>query len=292
MSMNEHLPPEGAGLHKFLEALALLLAPVASPMTVGLASYLTAAGPLLRIKPMHEQLPLVAHVPDCTVVASMLDALKEAMIPAVGRGDFLDVWQVAGLKRNELRNAAILAWLLNPRGSHGRRDAILRAVLNRAAVVAPGWWPPISDDLLLAQVQTEERPLGSDRDRVDIAVDGPNFVLFIEVKINAPEGADQLVRYAQSAWEKTRAMGKRHALVIYLAPRTPTVPRPNVACLTWRDVAAAASANLPGGLAGTIIRQFAQHVCSFAQEIAIWPHLNSTASLSITSRTSMLLSSV
>jgi hypothetical protein len=50
-----------------------------------------------------------------------------------------------------------------------------------------------------ARVRTEERPLWSDRDRVDIAVDGPDFVLFVEVKVGAVEGGSQLQRYCEAA---------------------------------------------------------------------------------------------
>ena len=39
---------------------------------------------------------------------------------------------------------------------------------------------------------TEETPLGSDRDRVDIAIEGATFILFVEIKIDAAEGEEQL----------------------------------------------------------------------------------------------------
>lgn len=263
--MNEHLPGEGVGLQRFLAAVAALRAgvPFRRDVYESLANYFAAAHPLLQKEPLFETKPQPVPVPDLARVVSVVQALKEALTGAAARGDFLEVWQVAGLKRNELRNASVLAWLLNPRESHGRGDAILRALLDRAATSVPGW-PLVPDDLLLTQVRTEQRPLGSERDRVDIAVDGPDFALFVEVKIDALEGADQLVRYAESAREKARAMGKPHALVIYLAPRRPRASPPAVACLTWQDVAAAASANLPEGLAGRIVGQFAHHVRSFA----------------------------
>jgi hypothetical protein len=45
------------------------------------------------------------------------------------RGDLVNVWKEAGLGRNELRHAAVLAWLLNERGTHGRGSAILESWL-------------------------------------------------------------------------------------------------------------------------------------------------------------------
>jgi hypothetical protein len=112
-------------------------------------------------------------------------------------------------------------------------------------------------------VRTEECPLGSETDRVDIAIDGPDFVLFVEVKIDALEGKEQLRRYAEAARRKANAYGKAHGRVIYLSPRPPLVPPPEVAVVTWRVVARALSALPRAGFNGALAHGFAHHVRSF-----------------------------
>ena len=42
-----------------------------------------------------------------------------------------DPWDIAGIKREEVKNSAILAWLLNPKGSHGLGYSALNALLDK-----------------------------------------------------------------------------------------------------------------------------------------------------------------
>jgi hypothetical protein len=71
-------------------------------------------------------------------------------------------------KRDELRNAAVLAWYLDPRGSHGFGAAELHDFLAEVARRTPGW-PNLCGDLSRVTVVTEEWPRGSETDRVDIS---------------------------------------------------------------------------------------------------------------------------
>lgn len=174
----------------------------------------------------------------------------------------MQVWAVAGLKRDEVRNAAVLAWFLNPRGSHGYGPEILRRFLARAAEMAPGW-PVVSGDLASARVCTEERPLGSDRDRVDIAIDGDDFCFFVEVKIDAPEGQNQLNRYLETLSGKASALRKQHIGVIYLSSRPASTSGERISVLTWRHVATVLLEIPEVGIAGSLARQYAQHIRAF-----------------------------
>lgn len=58
-------------------------------------------------------------------------------------------------------------------------------------------------------------PLGNLENRVDIEIDASEFLLFIEVKIYANEGVDQLKRYYREAMLKTKNVSKDWA-IIYL----------------------------------------------------------------------------
>lgn len=216
--------------------------------------------------------PAFAQTPptiSLVAVRRVLDGLRGPLDRARGRGEFIDIWSVAGLGRREVPNAAVLAWLINPRGSHGQGSHCLAALMGQVARKAPEWSVP-TELLRSARVEAEQRPLGSDRDRVDIVVEAPGLIVFVEVKIDAGEGEAQLSRYTESA---RRVAAVRAApgvtpgtpLVLFLSPRPPAEQVANLVHLTWRDVAAAlaeAARSAPDP-ARLIIRSFAKHARAF-----------------------------
>lgn len=192
-------------------------------------------------------------------------SLRRPLCEAREVGDSIDIWGVARLGRQEVRNAAVLAWLINPRASHGQGGCVLQALFADLGKARPIW----ATDEALSQVSvaTEERPLGSDRDRVDIALEGPTFVIFIEVKIDAPEGEAQLIRYAQAAEAKARAQRKAHALVLFVSPRPPRDRPGGLVIVTWKSIARAlemAGSRCRPGLSRRLLIQYAAHVRRFA----------------------------
>lgn len=192
----------------------------------------------------------------------LISLLKEPLRRAPPETPPLNVWSVAGLKRDERRNAAVLAWLLSPNGSHGFGAAILQALFDRAAATTPSW-PSHLQMLSMAQVATEEWPVGSAAERVDIAIDGPGFAVFVEVKVDAPEGPSQLQRYADLIQRKAQALGRDHGLIIYLSSRRPRNAPLGTALLTWKDVAEILMDLPQNGLGGMLAKQFAAHVRAF-----------------------------
>jgi hypothetical protein len=157
-------------------------------------------------------------------------------------GLFTDVWEVAQLKRDELRHASVLAWLFNAQAGHGLGDAILQSLLAIIRDRTGRRFPlvfPVSENYLIS---TELCPNADGTNRVDIAIDGDDFFLFVEVKINAGEGDAQLNRYLEAARRKSEATGKSGYAVIYLTrTRTPRARSDNDRLLdaSWRDVSAA-----------------------------------------------------
>ena len=156
----------------------------------------------------------------------------------------------------------MLAWFLNPHGSHGFGPAFLRTLLDEVAKRTPDW-PHLDRRLSRVSVLTEEWPLGSEANRVDIAIDTADCTLFVEVKIDAPEGPNQLHRYAALVQQKARALGRQHGRVIYLGSRSPRDPPPEVAIITWREVAQVLSALPREGFGGALALQFARHIRAF-----------------------------
>jgi hypothetical protein len=204
---------------------------------------------------------------------SRLEQTLPSWLTAVGgrlrevrrEGAFINVWAMAGLGRREVPTAAALAWLLDPHGSHGQGDAALREVVALVSMKRPDW--TLQDtDLAEAVVQTEQRPLGSGRDRIDIAVEGPGFILFIEVKIDAGEGVMQLSRYEEAAKAKSALRGQEcRALVVFLGPYGPMEKIEGQVHLTWREVADALdrTARHCTGAARHSLSTFAAHVRGF-----------------------------
>lgn len=121
------------------------------------------------------------------------DQLEAPLAGAKQAGFFCNPWKVASLKRDEVRNTAVLAWWLNPKGEHGLGEALLTLLLKAIRRKDPDW--PITTADRHCKVRVETSPDGDRSNRVDIEVNGRDFFLIIEVKIDAPQGDNQLQRY-------------------------------------------------------------------------------------------------
>lgn len=149
---------------------------------------------LKGVLPLHKELEQKS-VPgeglDPEKLQGFFDTLSDPLAQAKRAGFLCDPWAVATLKRYEVRNSAVLAWWLDPKGTHGLEGTFLRQLLRSI-----GWTYPISKS---CRVRVESNPDGDLSNRVDIEVDDPNFYLIIEVKIDALEGNEQIHRYCQIA---------------------------------------------------------------------------------------------
>ena len=113
--------------------------------------------------------------------------------------------------------------------------------------------------------RTEQLPLGDLESRVDIEIESSAFLIFIEVKVRAPETGDQLQRYVDLAPKK--AAGRPWS-IIYLTTngRKPdsVALHGKVIPLSWRQIANILDAHTTGNtgdtFSGRIFRQFADHV--------------------------------
>lgn len=136
-------------------------------------------------------------------------------IEASRRGAFhFDPWLVAGLRRDEVRNSGVLAWILDPKGSHGHGLYPLLSLLNAVSIHFNGSFP--THPGRYCRVRTEINPNGESADRVDIEIDAESCYMIIEVKIDAPEQVGQLERYCRQAAKRP---GNRPWAVIFLTPR-------------------------------------------------------------------------
>lgn len=155
----------------------------------------------------------------------------------------VNVWNVAGVKSDEVRNSSILSWLLDCNGSHGQGNVFLEGLLSwladnknipqqaRENLPKPGCTQGVQ-----YWTRPESLPLGDKESRVDIEISGP-FVLIIEVKINATENGDQLKRYLDIA--KKKAINRKWG-VLFLT-RHGTKPYDNslhdyVCRISWKQM--------------------------------------------------------
>lgn len=122
-----------------------------------------------------------------------------------------NAWRSVGVGHDELRNTAVLRWLLDCLGDHGQGPDLLVALLEHLAL------PSLA---ALAQqapyrARVEQRLSEAGDSRVDIAIEGADFMVLIEAKVGAAEGDDQLERYHRYL---QGIPGKRLRELIFLTP--------------------------------------------------------------------------
>ena len=196
---------------------------------------------------------------------AVFDTLRAPLAGAKAAGAFFNAWAAAGLKRDEVRNAAVLASLLDPQLCPGTGPAFLWELLSTAGGDSLPSRAALVDGYT---VRTEDCPLGRGDNRIDVTIEGQGFLLFIEVKIDAGEGALQLDRYDGVLRAKARLLGKQPSL-IYLSPRPPVNLPAEAVHITWLDVATAARKagkpprGRPQSVAEALLTQFSIHATAF-----------------------------
>lgn len=222
-----------AQLTSFFEASEKLRTPK-NDLQRGIPEFLAALrrhlGEQARATPPTARYPVQAGQ-----LAKMFATLQEPLATARLGGAFLDVWSVAGLGRSEVRNAAALAALWNPRLCPEIAVDFLNSFLRRLDRQGP--LPSHAQLATGYYIQTEDCPMGDAADRVDVTLEGNDFLLGVEIKIDAPEGPNQIQRYRSVLNTKAGALGKTVSL-IFLSPRPPT--ESGTIHATWKDIAAAA----------------------------------------------------
>ncbi|NTU73965.1 PD-(D/E)XK nuclease family protein [Candidatus Roizmanbacteria bacterium] len=149
-----------------------------------------------------------------------LKALGQPLTFAKRAGFFCNPWAIASLKRKEVPNSFVLAWWLNPHGTHGFGDTFLKILLHSIKNELFLGFPQVISPY--CRVSVESHPDGNTENRVDIEINDPGFFLIIEVKIDALEGRDQLSRYCQIASKRSKG---RPWAVLYLTPQNPKISR-------------------------------------------------------------------
>lgn len=247
--------------HRLTRFLSVWRRSSAARSQVGrLEIFVQKVSPLLPRRPSR---PLVVQI-DIERLRKVLPELSGAMRAARSDGGSINPWAVAGLKRREVRNAAVLAALWSPAQCGDVAIAFLVAFLR----LVGGTRVSFPDETELSKgfvVRTEHCPGADYRDRVDIVIESVEHLIGVEIKINAGEGSAQLARYVSSIRRNAKSLGKSPA-VILLAPFRPSHEETLPA--SWADVRAAAMAILPKRQADYtyahhLVAGFARHVKTF-----------------------------
>lgn len=116
-----------------------------------------------------------------------------------------NLFDTIGIAKSELHHSKVIAWLLNPRGSHGLDDHFLRGFLSQAASEArergihtTAFGPSDVDVWNFSDIEVVIEYQTSDG-RIDILLvsESNNLVCPIENKIDSDEHSEQLARYLQ-----------------------------------------------------------------------------------------------
>ena len=187
-------------------------------------------------------------VTDTAGLTSFLRAYRARIATARDQGLALNPWTVAGLGRNEVRNCAVLATLVDS----GRLGITARNFLTVLLDRVPGWG---RHDLLMNDVaagnyvvKCETCIAGDWSNRVDVLIESDaienGWMIAIEVKIDAGLGRRQLEDYHDDLHRRALATG-RSPFLLFLAPFEPVHldqgVRRDLGHLRWDDVHDAAN---------------------------------------------------
>jgi len=106
----------------------------------------------------------------------------------------LNIWRIADLGIDEVRNCRVLKWLLDPGETHCQGVRFLNCLLEAIG-------EPLVDEASRIQVRREVS-MAEGHSRVDIMIESRSTVLLIEAKIRAEEDMDQLKRHSGGAQQR------------------------------------------------------------------------------------------
>ena len=108
-----------------------------------------------------------------------------------------NLFDVLGIWHRELQHSSFIAWLLDPRGSHGLRDYFLRGFLSQAAKEAQGQGINAPTPFDVDGWNLSDIEVARERHHIDILVlsEADRFACLIENKIFSGESPGQLRDY-------------------------------------------------------------------------------------------------
>ncbi len=208
------------------------------------------------------------HYPDELALAQFFKTVRGPIERARSNGELLNVWSVARVRTDELRNTAILNWLLDLNESHGRGSRFWESLLRRIADRLPAGFPHERNLTTNYVTRVEDYPLSNSMNRIDIRIENDAFLIFIEAKIKASERENQIKDYLELL---SRSAGTRHSFLLLVCGSSEAIPaRPNVVIITWGEIAKMIDDVISGEEAtflNKILRQLSEHFASHSKSV-------------------------
>lgn len=114
--------------------------------------------------PVHERISFTQE--EIAALSGLMDKVRVPFASLEASGLLANPWSAASLRRDEVRNASVLRWFLDPNGGHGCGDALLTYVLGRVGPKLDNLFP--AKPSARCTVAVEECPDGDRASRVDI----------------------------------------------------------------------------------------------------------------------------
>jgi hypothetical protein len=144
------------------------------------------------------------------------------------KGKLCNIWEIAQVGRNEVKNSSILAWFFNENSTHGQGNIFLNEFIKHLDLNYK------EDFIHNYSTHIEYCPIDDSSSRVDIVIENSKFIIFIENKIDSSEHTEQTKRY----YEKLiMSAGNRKSTLIYLTKDKNIANCPDAIPVSWKDIA-------------------------------------------------------
>lgn len=164
------------------------------------------------------------------------------------RKTHFNLFEILGVQRREEPHSDIIAWLINPEETHGLGNVFLQEFIKKIFNLEL----PFDSQI---KVFRESQKGG---DRPDIIVEGNNWLLIIENKIDSSENNSQTLRYA-NRWRKTGGINK-NVFLVYLSPDGRTPISPDFRPVSYRIIRELLERMQFQGDSEFLIRNFINHI--------------------------------
>lgn len=196
-------------------------------------------------------------------IQSFFQNLSPLYQNSINSGALINVWDISGLKRDEVRNTAVLAWWLDCQGSHGLGSQLLTRIMTDFTTN----FDTLSIENKPYRTRPESLPLGELENRIDIEISSNSALIFWEIKIDAKEGEEQLNRYHYLL--NIKANDKQEKCLIYLTPESGKKRHETSSTygITWSQLAKSLSDELNeisnNRLSKILLSQYCEYISKF-----------------------------
>jgi len=151
---------------------------------------------------------------DAKIIHSFLEGFTQTLSKAIEDdrkiAKNLNVFDVIGFQRDEIRHSMVLAWLLDRWGTHSQGTLFFEGFLKTCSL--PEWF--------VKRDYSVSRELSGEESRVDIEILGKEFLIQIENKVGSVEGEDQTAREFRDIVKraKTLKIPPQNTYQVFLTP--------------------------------------------------------------------------